>query len=462
MVKPSDPYNSIMNKNISNKHTRNIFLLLLFVFIINLLQAYFTGIHDDEAYYWVYANHMSWGYFDHPPMVALGIYIFSWIPGELGVRMSTIIFNLLTIWLIWKIVTKYFEPNSIMFSFIVLSLPMIHSFGFVATPDPPLLFFVGLYILVFLNYIDKNSVKNTLLLGLVAALMLYSKYHGVLVIFFMLLANLKLLKRPSLYLAGITGVILFLPHLYWQYQHNFPSLSYHLVERNTEFKISYIFEYILNIFLTFNPVLFIIVILAILKADFKSTIDRSMFSLFVGIILFFFISTLKGQVQPQWAYVATIPAIYFLYKISNQDKIQKAIKWTFYISIFLLMAARIVLTLDTSLFNTNFHNNEEALQIKELTKDYPVIFSGSFQRVSNFAFYNQTTNVHLFGRYRKTQFDIWNNDKKFYNKPIYYVSKQPIKGSTKHQMTKEGDLYFLFIKNYTEEIKKKLISQLGN
>ncbi len=39
--------------------------------VISLFQAGFTELMDDEAYYWVYSRHLDWGYFDHPPMVAL-------------------------------------------------------------------------------------------------------------------------------------------------------------------------------------------------------------------------------------------------------------------------------------------------------------------------------------------------------------------------------------------------------
>ena len=39
--------------------------------IITLIQAWGTELFDDEAYYWVYSKFLDWGYFDHPPMVAL-------------------------------------------------------------------------------------------------------------------------------------------------------------------------------------------------------------------------------------------------------------------------------------------------------------------------------------------------------------------------------------------------------
>jgi hypothetical protein len=44
---------------------------LVVITLINLLQASFTGLLKDEAYYAYFAKNMQWGYFDHPPFVAL-------------------------------------------------------------------------------------------------------------------------------------------------------------------------------------------------------------------------------------------------------------------------------------------------------------------------------------------------------------------------------------------------------
>ena len=72
--------------------------------IINILQATFTELANDEAYYHLYARHLSWGYFDHPPMVAflvwLGEKVFSMT--ELGVRFFFTILQPLYLFLFWK------------------------------------------------------------------------------------------------------------------------------------------------------------------------------------------------------------------------------------------------------------------------------------------------------------------------------------------------------------------------
>ena len=103
-------------------------------------QATFTELIDDEAYYWYYSKYLDWGYFDHPPMIALFIKFGSLFLGriEFGVRLFVILANLITIYL-WE---KIIQPANIaLYYFIVSSVAVLHFYGFVATPDAPLLLF---------------------------------------------------------------------------------------------------------------------------------------------------------------------------------------------------------------------------------------------------------------------------------------------------------------------------------
>ena len=50
---------------------RLVLLWLGVWWIANLVQAGFTELANDEAYYHMFAENLSWGYFDHPPMTAL-------------------------------------------------------------------------------------------------------------------------------------------------------------------------------------------------------------------------------------------------------------------------------------------------------------------------------------------------------------------------------------------------------
>ena len=51
---------------------KKLFALLLVLWLgMNLFQAVFTEIMKDETYYFLYGQNLAWGYFDHPPMIAL-------------------------------------------------------------------------------------------------------------------------------------------------------------------------------------------------------------------------------------------------------------------------------------------------------------------------------------------------------------------------------------------------------
>ena len=67
---------------------------LLVVFLLNLLQGIFTPIIDDEAYYWMWSQRFSFGYFDHPPMIAIWIKLSDFLlNNEIGARFFTVLFN---------------------------------------------------------------------------------------------------------------------------------------------------------------------------------------------------------------------------------------------------------------------------------------------------------------------------------------------------------------------------------
>src|SRR5215212_5881352 len=75
--------------------------------ILGLIQSRLTELLDDEAYYWVYSKFLDWGYFDHPPMIALLIKLgYTIFPNELGVRFFLLLLNLLSLLIIEKLIDK--------------------------------------------------------------------------------------------------------------------------------------------------------------------------------------------------------------------------------------------------------------------------------------------------------------------------------------------------------------------
>src|SRR5579871_6738003 len=100
----SNTHNSIDQKS----SDKLIWYFLLGWTILNAVQAYTLEVHADEAYYWLYSRFLDWGYFDHPPMVALFIRIGdTLLHNEFGLRLLTVLTSTVSIYLLWLILKKY-------------------------------------------------------------------------------------------------------------------------------------------------------------------------------------------------------------------------------------------------------------------------------------------------------------------------------------------------------------------
>jgi len=59
-----------MSANVSKQSPFAWSLLLVFLgTAIHLVMGFSTELSVDEAHYALYANHLAWSYFDHPPLV---------------------------------------------------------------------------------------------------------------------------------------------------------------------------------------------------------------------------------------------------------------------------------------------------------------------------------------------------------------------------------------------------------
>src|ERR1700751_227836 len=81
---------------------RDTSLTVLALIVLRLVAAAWTPLTFDEAYYWMWSKHLAFGYYDHPPMVALVIRAGTLIGGdtELGVRLVSVLLALpMSYWL---------------------------------------------------------------------------------------------------------------------------------------------------------------------------------------------------------------------------------------------------------------------------------------------------------------------------------------------------------------------------
>ncbi len=413
---------------LSNRNFRILFYSSLF--IINLFQAWRTELFDDEAYYWVCSRFLDWGYFDHPPMIALLIRIGSFIfPSELGVRISSVILSTISIYLLEKLIKP---ENQKLFYSIILSILMLQLGGIVAVPDIPLFFFTVLFFIVYKKFIEDAGIIQILSISVVIALLIYSKYHGVLVVLFTLLSNHKLLTKPATYIVILFSFLLLIPHFLWQIEHDYPSIQYQLFERvSPPYSISFTSDFILGQLLMAGPLIGWLIIWAAFKYKTVTIIDKTMLYMLVGFYVLFFISSFFTRTEVNWTIPIIVPLVYLAYNYLKNDP--KKSEWIYRLlpfTLIILIALRVFMMMDISIVKfipkDEFHQNKSwAAEIKKEAGGLPVIFTNSYQRASKYWFYSGDTAFSLNTyKYRRSGYNFWPLEKQLQKKTVFLVGSE--------------------------------------
>jgi len=407
---------------------KNLFLLVWF--LLCLIQAGYTELMDDEAYYWVYAHHLSWGYFDHPPMVAVLIKLgYALFHNEFGVRVGMVILNLGTIIITDKLIPR---KDNRLFYLLLLVMGAMQLGGMLAVPDVPLIFFAALYFYIYRAFLEQQSWRNTFLLALSMALMFYSKYHGVLLVGFTVISNLNLLRVFKFYIAVVITTILFLPHLYWQYAHDFPSLQYHLIERNASvYQFNFTLEYIIGQILLFGPLAGWLVLYYAFVCPIQSAFERALKFCTVGVLVFFLLSTFKGRVEANWTVMLFTPVMVLAHQsVRRKRSIRRSLKVIQYlapVTLVVVFVARVYMIWDfmpgVDIRPEIHHNREWAKTLQEHAGGRSIVFLNSYQMPSKYMFYSDNgLGYSINSRYnRRSQYNYWETEKQLWGKQVEIV-----------------------------------------
>jgi len=364
--------------------------------IINIIQAIFTNLHYDEAYYWLYSQKLDWGYFDHPPMVGLLAKLGDIIHhSSLGIRLFPIVMGVFVLLGIFHLIddNKNYK-NVILFT---ISFPLItsHISGFLILPDAPLVFFFILYLFSYRQYLEKDNLKNTIILSIIISAMFYSKYHAGLIMLLTIISNFRLLKRKSFWLAGLISIIILIPHIYWQYNNGFPSFLYHLSDRTKGFDYYNFINHIYSQVLLAGPFSGVIIIWLAFKFKSKNQFHKTLKYITFGFYIFFLMYCFKGKVEAHWTSVSTIALIIISYKeLNNHKKIKKILPYLLTPAILLLFIARVVLASDhfesQLSFKSNFINMDDwANELDSIAEGNPVLFTNKYHNLSIYSFSKQ-------------------------------------------------------------------------
>ncbi|MBP2666223.1 MAG: dolichyl-phosphate-mannose-protein mannosyltransferase [Firmicutes bacterium] len=320
----------------------------------NLIYNAALPLHFDEAYYWVWSNHLQLSYFDHPPMIAWLIRLATIFgDSEWQIRLVPLFCSTLTGLGIWHLSADMFGKAVAGKALLIFLLSPLAQMGFtLATPDAPLI--LGWMAVVFFVYqaIFKAKRRCYYAAGAAAGFALLSKYTAVLllpgVLLFLIFSSHRgELRRKELFASLGLALLVFLPVIVWNAGHDWSSFRFQLGhglagERNLN--ISSFAEYLGVQAAALNPIFFFFLVYVCWK-NFRLIVsdDRQAFLLWPCIMVlgFFGYAALFKRVEGNWAAPAYITGIILIAKWVNLPRYTAIYKTGIALGVLLMLLLKV-------------------------------------------------------------------------------------------------------------------------
>ncbi len=357
-------YNGIKSNPNTEFGSVDIWAMAIIAIILLVRSVYisFLGLIPDETYYWDWSRELSFGYFDHPPMVAWIIHLSSKLFGitNLGVRFGTLLASSLASVFSYGLAKQFLKQKNSLFFFIILSNSIL-LFGIgtlLATPDIPLILFwsSSLYFAYFAIF--KSNTGSWILLGASNGMGLLSKYTFILffvsLLFFLVFSKQqrKWLTKWQFYASNAISLILFIPNLLWNSRHSWISFAFqftHGVNAKTSLNWDTFGEFLSGQAGVMSGFVFAVLFIALFRL-WKSarTNDRIafIFCFFCVPFFVFMAASLQKNVEANWAasaYVAGLLLIGVLWDTLDPTRNKLLRRFIFFSVLFAIFSTCIVL-----------------------------------------------------------------------------------------------------------------------
>jgi 4-amino-4-deoxy-L-arabinose transferase-like glycosyltransferase len=217
---------------------------LLLIGIATLIRLFLSGIvelNNDEVYYYTYAQHLQWNYFDHPPMVGLFIRFFTAgcnLNHEFFIRLPAVLAAAVCTWIIFNIGKLLQDAYTGWLAACLFTASFYASVitGLLILPDSAQLIFWLLSVYFILKIVKGNTNKRALNIWLLATgffigLCVLSKVHGVFLWIgfgaYILFKRRDLLKNLFLYISFLITAAMLTPSYLWTIHNQFSTYNYH-------------------------------------------------------------------------------------------------------------------------------------------------------------------------------------------------------------------------------------------
>ena len=203
--------------------------------LLRLWLAGTLGLAADETYYWLWAQNLSFGYYDHPPAVALLIRASTAVFGDtaFGVRWLSVLLAAAASLGVWRLVWRLTGDRAAALAGagLVQATLFLGAGAILVTPDTPLVLFWTVALLALAEVWRTGRGGWWLLAGLSVGLAFVSKYTAVflglgIVVWLLWVPELRRwFRSPWPYAGGALCLAVMAPVVAWNLRHGGASLS---------------------------------------------------------------------------------------------------------------------------------------------------------------------------------------------------------------------------------------------
>ncbi|MGH2374317.1 MAG: glycosyltransferase family 39 protein, partial [bacterium] len=184
-------------------------------------------IGDDEAYYWLWSQHLAWSYPDHPPMIAAVVAASTHLFGDgvLGIRALAVLIATVTPLAVYVAGRDLFDERAAMLAGLITAMLPAFAVGTVfAFPDAPLALFWGLALWAGWRalqeggwwWVATGAAVGLALLSKLTAFALVLGFAGALAAG----GWRRAVRDPGFYAGILVAAALFAPVVIWNARHD--------------------------------------------------------------------------------------------------------------------------------------------------------------------------------------------------------------------------------------------------
>jgi undecaprenyl-diphosphatase len=320
----------------SVKETRYIFLTWLVLAAGLAVRLLISGqflLVPDEANYWQWSRYLALGYYDHPPMIAWGIWLATSFFGhtEFAVRLPTILALAFSSVYLCLLAAHWFSwRTALQVALLTQAVLLMIGSALIATPDGMLLLCWAAACYHAALSVERDTLSQWLFTGIWFGLGLLSKYTMLFFLpslFFAMIFTRAYRKRLLSYrpwLGLVTGFLLFTPVILWNAQNNWVTFRHVLfqggVDESTILTLAYLPDFFGSQAALISPLIFLFIVVGWVKGWSGDRIPRPRASFLIWMslttFLVFTLLALHVRIYGNWpapAYLTAFVLIAALY-----------------------------------------------------------------------------------------------------------------------------------------------------